>query len=169
MISEKMQTMLNEQYNKEVYSAHLYLSMRSYFLDRDLDGFANYFNVQAKEELMHAEKQFNYVHDVDGRITIMAIDAPPHNFESTVDCFEQTLAHEKEVTRSIYALVKQSLEEGDFATHTFLQWFVTEQVEEEATVKTLLKKLEMIGDNSSALYLLNDELLKRTLTTTSPA
>ncbi len=163
MISEKMSQMLNEQYNKEVYSANLYLSMCSYFLDRDLDGFANYFKVQSQEELLHAEKQFDYIHEVDGKITMMAIDAPPVEFDSIEDCFEQTLAHEKLVTKSIYGLVKQALEEGDFATHTFLQWFITEQVEEEASVKALLMKLRMLGDNSSALYLLNDELLKRQL------
>ncbi|UBM57938.1 ferritin [Marinilongibacter aquaticus] len=164
MISKKMEQMLNEQYNKEIFSAHLYLSMCSYFLDRDLDGFANYFKVQSQEELMHAEKQFVYLHDVDGKITMQQIDAPPSEFHSTIDCFERTLAHEKEVTKGIYGLVKQALDEGDFATHTFLQWFVTEQVEEEASVKALLMKLKMIGDNTSALYLLNDELLKRTLT-----
>ncbi|MGR3811716.1 ferritin [Jiulongibacter sp. NS-SX5] len=163
MISDKMQQMLNEQYNKEVYSAHLYLSMCSYFMDRDLDGFANYFRVQSQEELQHADKQFDYVHDVDGKITILPVEAPPAEFESIIDCFEQTLAHEQYVTKSIYALVKQALEEGDFATHTFLQWFITEQVEEEATVKNLLSKLKMIGDNTSALYLLNDELLQRQL------
>ncbi len=169
MISPKMQEMLNEQYHKEIYSAHMYLSMCSYFLDRDLDGFANYFKVQAQEELMHSEKQFNYMHEVDGKITMKAIAAPPNEFESIIDCFEKTLAHEKEVTKSIYSLVRQALDEGDFATHTFLQWFITEQVEEEASVKTLLKKLEMIGDNSSALYLLNDELSKRVLTANNEA
>lgn len=163
MISQKMEQMLNDQYNKEVYSANLYLSMSSYFLDRDLDGFANYFLIQSKEELMHGEKQFNYVHEVDGKITMQAIAAPPAEFDSIMDCFVKTLEHEKYVTRSIYDLVEQALAEKDFATHTFLQWFVTEQVEEEATVKNLIKKLEMIGDNSSALFLLNDELLRRTL------
>ena len=158
-----MELMLNEQYNKEVFSANLYLAMCSYFLDRDLDGFANYFKIQSKEELQHAEKQFDYLHEVDGKITVGAVEAPESNFASIIDCFEQTLAHEKEITKSIYALAKQSLEEGDFATHTFLQWFIAEQVEEEASVKSLLKKLEMIGDSSSALYLLNDELLKRVL------
>jgi ferritin len=163
MVSKKMELMLNEQYNKEVFSANLYLAMCSYFLDRDLDGFANYFKIQSKEELQHAEKQFDYLHEVDGKITVGALEAPESNFASIIDCFEQTLAHEKEITKSIYALAKQSLEEGDFATHTFLQWFIAEQVEEEASVKSLLKKLEMIGDSSSALYLLNDELLKRVL------
>jgi ferritin len=163
MVSKKMEQMLNEQYNKEVFSANLYLAMCSYFLDRDLDGFANYFKIQSKEELQHAEKQFDYLHEVDGKITVGAVEAPESNFASIIDCFEQTLAHEKEITKSIYALAKQSLAEGDFATHTFLQWFIAEQVEEEASVKSLLKKLEMIGDSSSALYLLNDELLKRVL------
>lgn len=161
MISEKMEQMLNDQYRKEVYSAHLYMSMCSYFMDRDLDGFANYFKLQAKEELEHADKQFDYIHDIDGKITMQAIDAPPSDFESIEACFKMTLEHEQYVTKSIYSLVEQALAEKDFATHTFLQWFVTEQVEEESTVKTLIKKIERIGDNSSALYLLDEELLRR--------
>ena len=161
-ISPKMEAMLNEQYNKEIYSSHLYLSMCSYFLDNDLSGFANFFQIQAKEEQMHAQKQFNYIHDVDGRIRFQTVAAPPFEFGSIKEAFDMTLAHEKEVTRSIYSLVDQALADRDYATHTFLQWFITEQVEEEASIKTLVKKLEMIGDNSSALYLLNDELGRRT-------
>ncbi len=161
MLSKKMEELINDQFNKELYSVNLYLSMSSYFKSRDLDGFAHFFRIQAKEEQMHAMKQFDYIHQVDGVIAMKAVEAPPIQFASTKAVFELSLAHEKSVTQSIYNIVEQSLTDKDFATHAFFQWFITEQVEEEATVKTLIKKIEMIGDNSSALYLLNDELAKR--------
>lgn len=156
-----MEKLLNEQINKEIFSSNLYLSMCSYFLDKELDGFANFFRVQAQEELFHANKQFDYVHNVGGKVSMMAIDAPETNFKSIVHVFELTLKHEQLVSKSINNLVKNALAESDFATHAFLQWFITEQVEEEANVNNLLSKLKMIGDNSSALYLLNTELKAR--------
>lgn len=161
MLTKEMEQLINDQFNKELYSVNLYLSMSSYFKSRDLDGFAHFFRIQAQEEQMHAMKQFDYIHQVDGVITMQAVDAPPHVFESIQQVFELSLAHERLVTKSIYNIVEQSLKDKDFATHAFFQWFITEQVEEEATVKTLIKKIQMIGDNSSSLYLLNDELLKR--------
>lgn len=163
-ISQKMQNALVTQIQSELYSANQYLTMASYFLKDDLNGFANFFLVQAQEEQFHAMKQFQYLHDVGGSIQIGAIPATISEFTSIKHVFEVTLAHEKKVTQSISNLIKLALEENDFATHTFLQWFITEQVEEEALVGTIIKKLEMIGDNSSALYLLNDELAKRTFT-----
>jgi len=163
-ISQKMQNALVAQIESELYSANQYLTMASYFLKDDLNGFANFFLVQAQEENFHAIKQFKYLHDVGGSITIGSIPAPVSGFTSIKNVFEVTLAHEKKVTQSISNLIKLALEENDFATHAFLQWFITEQVEEEAVVGTIIKKLEMIGDNSSALYLLNDELAKRTFT-----
>lgn len=162
MISKKLEKMLNEQYNKEVYSSNLYMSICSYFLDLELDGFANFFRIQAQEELFHANKQFDFIHEIGGKVEIEALDKPETKFKSIVHAFEVTLKHEKHVTKSINDLLKASLAENDFATHTFLQWFITEQVEEEAQITNLLKKLEMIGDNSSALYLLNTELGQRT-------
>lgn len=161
MISKEMEKLINDQFNKELYSVNLYLSMSSYFTARDLDGFAHFFRVQAMEEQMHAMKQFDYIHQVDGVITMQEVAAPQTKFNSIKEVFELSLAHEKSVTQSIYNIVDQSLKDKDFATHAFFQWFITEQVEEEATVKTLIKKIEMIGDNSSALYLFNDELSKR--------
>ncbi len=163
MISEKMQELINEQYHREVFSAHMYLSICSYYLDRDLDGFANFFRVQAEEEQMHAMKQFDYLHQVDGKISYQAIDAPPNAFESIMDTFEKTLEHERYITKHIFAIVKAALEEGDFATHNFFQWFVQEQVEEEDLMRTLIAKINLIGDNKSALYLLNEELMQRQL------
>ncbi|PYF74927.1 ferritin [Pedobacter nutrimenti] len=161
MINRKMETLLNEQINLEMYSANAYWAMCSWLLEKDLDGFANYFKVQAKEELFHAEKQFDYLHDVGGKVTIKAIEQPSSAFGSVLEIFETALEHEKSVTKSIGNLIKAAFEENDFATHTFLQWFVTEQVEEEATVSQIVSKLKMIGDNSSALYLLNAELAQR--------
>jgi len=161
MISNNMQKLINDQYHRELFSAHMYFSICSYYLDKDLDGFANFFRVQAEEELMHALKQFDYLHQVDGKITYQAIDAPPTDFESIMDTFNQTLEHERYITRHIHAIVKAALEEGDFATHNFFQWFVQEQVEEEALMRTLIAKLKLIGNNKSALYLLNEELMQR--------
>ncbi|MCO4294607.1 ferritin [Solitalea sp. MAHUQ-68] len=162
MISKNMENMLNEQINAELFSANLYLSICSYFQDQELDGFANFFRVQSKEELFHAGKQFDYIHAVGGKVTMKGVGAPETDFKSIIHAFEVTLAHEKKVTASINGLVKQALTENDYATHNFLQWFIAEQVEEEASISNLLKKLQMIGDNSSALYLLNTELGQRT-------
>lgn len=142
MASEKMLQLLNDQFNRELYSVNLYLSMASYCLSEDLDGFANFYRVQAQEETFHAMKQFDYIHQVEGKVTMQALSQPPAEFSGLTDLFEKTIAHEKEVSRSINELVQQALTESDFATHTFLQWFITEQVEEESTMHTLLKKLK---------------------------
>ncbi|GIV43394.1 MAG: ferritin [Bacteroidia bacterium] len=161
-ISEKMELALIEQIHMELLSINQYLVMASYFLKDDLNGFANFFLVQAQEENFHAMKQFQYLHDVGGSIRIGSIPAPVSEFHSIKHVFEMSLAHEKKVTQSISKIIKLALEEQDYATHTFFQWFITEQVEEEALIENIIKKLDMIGDNSSALYLLNDELAKRT-------
>ncbi|MCB9232590.1 MAG: ferritin [Bacteroidia bacterium] len=161
MITENIQKLLNEQFIRELFSANLYLSICSYFEDQELDGFANFFRLQAQEEMQHAMKQFDYIHQVDGKVNMTAVDAPQTEFSSILEAFELSLAHEQLVTKSIHQIVKTAIEEGDFATHAFLQWFVTEQVEEEALIKNILRKLKMVGDNSSALYLLNDELSRR--------
>lgn len=164
MASEKMLQLLNDQFNRELYSVNLYLSMASYCLSEDLDGFANFYRVQAQEETFHAMKQFDYIHQVEGKVTLQALPQPTSDFKDLIHLFEKTIAHEKEVSKAINTLVQQALSESDFATHTFLQWFITEQVEEESTMHTLLKKLRMIGDNQSALYLMNEELGRRTFT-----
>jgi ferritin len=166
-ISEKMELALIEQIHLELFSINQYLVMASYFLKDDLNGFANFFLVQSQEENFHAMKEFKYLHDVGGSIKIHQIPAPISDFHSIKHVFETSLMHEKKVTKSINNLIKLALEEGDFATHTFLQWFITEQVEEEALIENIIKKLDMIGDNSSALYLLNDELAKRTFNPTN--
>lgn len=162
MISERMQSMLNDQFHKELAAANQYLAISSWFERRDLDGFAHFFRLQAQEELTHAMKQFDYLHQVHGHVEMESIVKPRNEFEGNVQVFEFALNHERNVTKSINMVMKAAVEEGDFATQTFLQWFVQEQVEEEALVSNILGKLRLIGDNSSALFLMNEDLGKRT-------
>lgn len=164
MVSEKIAKLINEQIAHEQYAAQYYLSMSAWFSGKDLDGIANYFRVQSKEELMHADKMFDYLNDVGGEIIIGQIPKPPHEFENATDIFEKALAHEKIVTKSIFNIVKNANEEGDFATTSFLQWFINEQVEEEASASQYVTKIKMVCDNPSALYLFDQELSQRVFT-----
>lgn len=161
MISTKIGQLINEQITKEQYAAQYYLSMSAWFSAKDLDGIANYFRVQSKEELMHADKMFDYLNDVGAEIIIGEIPKPPHEFADAKDIFEKALEHEKIVTQSIFNILKNANDEGDFATVSFLQWFVTEQVEEEANASQLVTKIKMVCDNPSALYLFDQELSQR--------
>jgi ferritin len=161
MISEKIATLINEQIANEQYAAQYYLSMSAWFSSKDLDGIANYFRVQSKEELMHADKMFDYLNDVGGEIIIGEIAKPPHQFENAIDIFQKALDHERIVTKSIFNIVKNANDEGDFATTSFLQWFINEQVEEEASASQLVTKIKMVSDNPSALYLFDQELAQR--------
>lgn len=162
MISEKIASLLNEQITKEQYAAQYYLSMSAWFHARDLEGIANYFRVQSKEESMHADKIFDYLLDVGREVELGQIEKPPHEFQNEEEVFEKALAHEKIVTKSIFDIVKQATEEGDFATTSFLQWFVNEQVEEEDSASLLVSKVRRVKDNASALYLFDQELGQRT-------
>ncbi len=164
MISEKIAALVNEQIAKEQYAAQYYLSMSAWFSARDLDGIANYFRVQSKEELMHADKMFDYLNDVGGEIIVGEIQKPPHEFANATEIFEKALEHEKIVTKSIFNILKNANDEGDFATVSFLQWFVNEQVEEEANASQLVTKIKMVCDNPSALYLFDQELGQRVFT-----
>ena len=164
MISEKIAQLINEQIAKEQYAAQYYLSMSAWFSGRDLDGIANYFRVQSKEELMHADKMFDYLNDVGADIKMGQIDAPPHDFVNATDIFEKALEHEKIVTKSIFNILKNANDEGDFATVSFLQWFVNEQVEEEANASQLVTKIKMVCENPSAMYLFDQELAQRVFT-----
>ena len=158
-----MEGLLNEQFHRELFAANQYLAISAYFEGKELDGFANFFRVQAQEELSHAMKQFDYLHLVDGSIVMEAIPKPQTEFESIVTAFQFSLDSERNVTKAINQLMKAAVDEADFATQTFLQWFVTEQVEEESSVQNILKKVKMIGGNTSALFLLNEELGRRTI------
>ncbi|QZY57560.1 ferritin [Crassaminicella profunda] len=164
MISEKLMQALNDQINYEFYSANIYLAMAAFCAHEDLDGFANFFKVQAEEEKFHAMKFFDYVVEMGGRVTMSALDEPQNEYTSMLDAFKKGLEHEKLVTERIYKLTDLSMEEREHATISFLKWFIDEQVEEESTFGSIIKKLERISDNSNALYMLDAELAQRTFT-----
>lgn len=161
MVSEKIVTLVNEQITKEQYAAQLYLSMSAWFYAQDLEGIGNYFRVQSKEELMHADKMFDYVNDIGGQIILNEVPKPPHEFNNAQEIFEKALDHERLVTKSIFNIVKAANDESDFATTSFLQWFINEQVEEESSASLLVSKIKMVKDNPSALYLFDQELAQR--------
>jgi ferritin len=164
MISEKLMQALNEQIKYEFFSANLYLAMAAYSASEDLNGFANFFKVQAEEEKFHAMKFFDYVIEMGGRVTMPALDEPENNYVSVLDAFKKGYEHEQFVTQRIYKLMDLAMEEREHATISFLKWFIDEQVEEESTFSSLVKKLERISDNSNALYMLDAELAQRTFT-----
>jgi ferritin len=135
--------------------------MSAWFYAQDLEGIGNYFRVQSKEELMHADKMFDYVNDVGGKIILNEVPKPPHEFSNAQEIFEKALDHERLVTKSIFNIVKAANDESDFATTSFLQWFINEQVEEESSASLLVTKIKMVKDNPSALYLFDQELAQR--------
>jgi ferritin len=164
MISEKLLQGLNKQMNYEFYSAHAYLAMAAYCSDENLDGFANFFLVQAEEERFHAMKFYNFINDMGERVILEGFDTPSNTFTSALDVFEKGLKHEKEVTRRIYELADIALDEREHATMTFLKWFIEEQVEEEALFDGLIQKLKRIDEDSNAFFMLDSELEKRSFT-----
>lgn len=165
MLSEKLLNALNDQVNFELYSEYAYLAMAAYCESVDLKGFANFFRVQVQEERFHAMRFFDYINQVGGRVTLQAYQEPHNNFESPLAAFEHALEHEKIVTSRIYNLSDIAMEEREHGTISFLKWFIDEQVEEEDTFTTIIKKLKRIGDNAAALYMLDDELALRVFTT----
>lgn len=162
MLSKKMEAALNSQCNAETYSAYLYLSMAAYFQSVSLGGFANWMRVQAQEELTHAMKFYDFINERGGRVTLTAIDAPPTKWKSTLDVFEATLSHEQKVTGLINDLVNLALKDKDHASQIFLQWFVSEQVEEEDSADEIVQKLKLIGKDGSGIFMLDRELGQRT-------
>jgi len=162
MVSKKMIDTLNNHLNEEFYSSYLYLSMAAYFETKNLKGFANWFIIQSQEEYGHGMKLYGFINQVGGKVNLKAIKAPKTNWKSIIEVFAETLAHEKHITGLINKLVGQAMQEKDYATNNFLQWFVTEQVEEQATVEEIINKLEMIGDAKSGLFMMDRELGART-------
>ena len=164
MLSERMMKALNKQLNAELYSAYLYLSMAAYFESKNLKGFANWMRVQAQEELMHAMKFFDYINERGGRVYLEAIEKPPTEWKSPLDVFEATYEHEVKVTSMINDLVNMAMEEKDHATYNMLQWFVAEQVEEEASADEIRQQLRMIKEDGRGIMMLDRELKQRTFT-----
>lgn len=161
MINEKVKRILNEQINKEFYSAYLYLAMSAYFDEMGLYGFANWTKVQAKEEVDHGMIIFDYLINRDSKIQLQQIDVPDVNFYSPLQVFEKVLEHEKTVTQAIDEIARMTLEECDLTTKNFINWYIKEQVEEEKNASDIITKLKLFGDEKASLYLLDSELAKR--------
>ena len=161
MLSEKMEAALNLQVKDELYSSYLYLAMASFFEERNLSGFASWMRLQFQEEQGHALRIHDFMHERGGSAHLLAIDEPPREWGSPLAVFEETLVHEQEVTASINRLVDLAIVESDHATNAFLQWFVQEQVEEEASVDAIVQKLRLVGDSGHAIFLIDRELGER--------
>jgi ferritin len=162
MLSSAMEKALNNQINKELYSSYYYYAMAAYLDNEGLDGMANFMKAQALEETTHAQKFYDYICERGGRVVLEAIDKPPVDFESPRKIFELSLEHEQYVTSLINDLVALALKENDFATKTFLDWFVTEQVEEEASMDNIVNKFKILGDSGHGLLMLDAQLGART-------
>jgi ferritin len=161
MLNKDMAQALNDQINKEMYSAYLYMSMSACSNQTGLKGFANWFMVQYHEEMYHAMKLYEYVQRQGEEVKLEAIKAPPAEFSSQLDMFTQTLAHEQYITSSINDLMELAISKKDHATQIFLEWYITEQVEEEENDNDIIAQLKLIGDNVHALLMLDRELSAR--------
>jgi len=169
MLKEKMLNALNEQINAEQYSALMYLSMSAWFQDKGLPGFANWMYVQYQEELTHANKFFNYINERSGKVVLKAIDQMPTEWSGIIEVYEATLTHEQHVTALIDNLMDIALEQRDHAAQSFLQWFVDEQVEEEANVKEILDTLKLINGQGNGIFMLDREMRSRKFVDTTAA
>jgi len=158
MISEKMQKSLNDQINAEMFSSYLYLAMAAYLESENWSGMAAWMKAQSEEEYSHAMKFYKYINEVDGRVSLEAIEKPNFSWNSPQAVFEDAHKHELYITDRINKLVAQAIQENDYATNLFLNYFVTEQVEEVATVTQIVNKFKLIGDNKTSLFLLDREL-----------
>lgn len=161
MVTQKVQEALNKQLNLEMASSYLYLAMAAHFEEQNLIGFAKWMRVQAKEEYDHAMKFFEYLILTNSKVDLMKIDAPKSSWKLAYDVFQDTYEHEKVVTASIHKIYETAMAEKDYGTTSFLQWFISEQVEEESTAQYYLERLKMIGDNKSGLLYLDKEMGKR--------
>jgi ferritin len=161
MFNKKVQDAMNDQIQRELESAYIYLSMAAYFDGLNLPGFAHWMKVQFQEEQAHAFKFYDFVYDRGGQVKLQPIGQPPVEFQSPLDAFEKALAHEEKITGHINDLYALSIEEKDFASQPLLQWFVEEQVEEEKNAGDIVDTLQRIGDNYHALLMIDRELGQR--------
>ena len=161
MIKIKIQDSLHNQLNAELYSSYLYLSMAAYFESISLKGFANWMRVQVQEELVHAMKFYDYIHERGGRVILASVNTPMAQWDSPLAAFEHIYQHEQKVTTLINNLVNLAISEADHATNNFLQWFVAEQVEEESSAVDIVQKLRLLGEDRSGLFMLDQEFGQR--------
>lgn len=158
MLSKTMEQELNIQINKEMYSAYYYLAMAAWAEQKSLVGVANFFKVQAQEEINHAQKFYHFLNERGGRVLLEAIDKPQAEYKDVEEIFTLALEHEQYVTSRIHKLVDVAISESDHATKTFLDWFVSEQVEEEASMDNILQKIKMVGATGHGLFMIDAEL-----------
>jgi ferritin len=158
MLNQKMEAAINGQINAEIYSSYLYMSMATYFDAQQLPGMAHWMRVQAQEEMTHAFKFYKYVSERGGRVLLTAIDGPPTDWDSPLAAFSAVAEHEAKVTALINGLMDLALETKDHTTGSFLQWFIDEQVEEEASVSEVVGKLNMVEKTHGGLYMVDKEL-----------
>ena len=161
MISQNLLDAINKQINKELFSEYLYLSMATYFAAEGLSGLENFFIVQAQEERFHAMKFYNFINERGGRVLLKKLEDPKTDFVSVQEVFELSLGHERYISKSIYEIMDLAIEEKDHATKSFLNWFVDEQVEEEASMEAILDKLKLIGGEGHGLLMIDNELGQR--------
>lgn len=164
MISKKLEKAINDQINKELFSEYLYLSIAAYFQAQNLDGFANWFHVQTQEERFHAMKFYTYLLDRGGEIELDKLDKPEKDFKNPTFAFEASLKHEQFITKSINDLMDLAIAENDHSFKSFLQWYVDEQVEEEANAEKLIAKLKLINNDGNGILSLDKELATRVFT-----
>lgn len=163
-LSKRMEDALNSQLNRELYSAYLYMSMAAFFESQNFEGMANWMKVQSNEEMTHAMRFYNYILNRNGRVILTPIEGPQTEWGSPLHVFENSYQHEREITKFIYNLVDLSLEEKDHTTNVFLDWFITEQAEEEMSVSRVVEKIKLMKDAPGAMFMLDAELAKRTFT-----
>ena len=164
MLDKEIEDALNGQINAEMYSAYLYLAMSAYFQSISLTGFSSWMRVQAQEEMVHAMKFYDFINERGGRVALKPIDAPQAEWESPPAAFEGAYSHEQKVTGLINELVELALKKRDHATNIFLQWFVSEQVEEEDSANEVVEKIKLVGEAQGGLFMLDRELGQRTFT-----
>jgi len=161
-LSKPVQDAMNAQIQKELASAYLYLAMASWFSEANLNGFAHWMRVQGREEMGHALKFFDYLHDRNGHVALEAVGKPAAKWASPLAAFEAARKHEEEVSASIREIYDLAVREKDYASQALLQWFIVEQVEEEKTGREVVDTLTMIGDNRAGLFMYDKELGRRT-------
>jgi ferritin len=165
MLSDSIQQALNKQIQHEFNSAHAYLAMSAYFEAANLSGFAKWTRMQFQEEMEHGMRLFDFVHARGGRVTLHSIAEPTAEFKSTLDVLKQALEQEKKVTKLIHSLYELAMNEKDYATQVELQWFITEQIEEEKTFEEIVLQLDLAGDDRAALFMLDRQMAARQTTT----
>ncbi len=168
MVSEKMQQELNKQVNEEFYSSYLYLAMSAHLNNAGLLGFSNWMRIQAEEELFHAMKFYDYLLERGAKVVLDKVEQPKLSDGGILSIFEETLKHEKHITSRINHLLSLATDEKDFATQSFLKWFIDEQVEEESNVDTMIQKLKLVGENGSAIFFLDQEAATRVFVPPAP-